>query len=254
MGGVSVAVCQRGGDRVDVLLVIARPGLVARQLGDPVGDRPAVLVLGLVGADHPQLALAEALELGGDVVRGLLVVVGDRQVLRGRHSAGQGAFGGCDSGDLAFGGVADGVGRTRGGDVVGRLALDVGIDDGLGQLGYLAQDALQHLLLLGENRRGHTGGLVIADRAREPLDRRVRGDLERLSGAGVLGVLEHLLLAAGAAEEIQRRLVEGDGLPNDVLPEADDGHERVRALAERLQAATDTSGVLTRLAEVRLQT
>ena len=97
------------------------------------------------------------------------------------------------------------------------------------------------------------GGLVVADGAGQALERRVGGDLQRLGGAGVLGVLEHLLLAAGAAQEIERRLAERERLADDRLDDADDRHQRVAALPSALQAAPDAVGVVARLAQVRLQ-
>ena len=150
-------------------------------------------------------------------------------------------------------GLASGVGGTGGGDVVRGLALDVGTHDGVGQLRDLAHDALEHLLLVGADRRGQRGGLIVADGPRQALDRRVGGDLQGLGGAGVLGVLQDLLLAAGAAQEIERRLAERERLPDNGPGEAGDRHQRVGAVAETIEPVTDASGVLARLAEVRLQ-
>ena len=101
-------------------------------------------------------------------------------------------------------------------------------------LGISRRMRCEHLLLVGADRRGQLGGLVVADGAGEALERRVGGDLQRLGGAGVLGVLEHLLLAAGAAQEVERRLAQRERLTDDGLDDADDGHQRVGALAERL--------------------
>ena len=55
----------------------------------------------------------------------------------------------------------------------------------VGELRDLTQDPLKHLLLIAEDRRRQLGRLVVADRAREALQRRVGGDLERLGRVGV---------------------------------------------------------------------
>jgi hypothetical protein len=92
--------------------------------------------------------------------------------------------------------VAGDVGGAGGADVVGRVALDLGADNGVGQLGDLPQDPLEHLLLVVENRGCQGRGLIVTDRTSQLLDSRVGRDLQRLGGARVPGVLEDLLLAA----------------------------------------------------------
>ena len=86
----------------------------------------------------------------------------------------------------------------------------------------------------------------------EPLERGVGRDLEGLGRAGVLGVFEHLLLAAGAAQKVERRLAEREHLAGR-LDRADDHHQRVGALVQLLQSARDALGVVARLVEVRLE-
>ena len=235
---------------------------------DAAEDRRAVAVRALVRVDLGQLALREPGQLAGDLLRGERLVVGDREVAvggpgtvglplgagDGRRLArlARGALG--RGGRLAAGvlgrlaGLAHGVGGTRGRDVIGALALDIGAHHRLGQLGDLAQQALEHLLLVGADRRGQLGRLVVADRPCQALDRRVGRDLQALAGASVLGVLEHLLLAAGAAQQVERRLAQRERLPDDRLDGADYGHHGIRALAELLQAALDALRVLARLA------
>ena len=137
--------------------------------------------------------------------------------------------------------------------LVGRIALDVGAHDGPGELRDLAQDPLEHLLLVGADRGGQLRGLLVADGAREALDRRVGRDLQRLGGAGVLGVLEHLLLAAGTADEIERRLGQRQRLPGDGLGDAAQELQRVAALAQLAQPRLHALGVVAGLAQVRLE-
>ena len=78
-------------------------------------------------------------------------------------------------------------------------------------------------------------------------------DLQRLGGAGVLGVLEHLLLAAGPADEIERRLGQRQRLPGDALGDAAQELQRVAALAQLAQPRLHALGVVARLTQVRLQ-
>ena len=87
----------------------------------------------------------------------------------------------------------------------------------------LAKDAVEHLLLVGADGGRKARGLLVVDVAREALDGRVRRDLQGLGRTRVLGVLEDLLLAAGAAHEIDRRLAERQRLADHGLGEADDG-------------------------------
>ena len=89
--------------------------------------------------------------------------------------------------------------------------------------------------------------------AGEALERRVGGDLQRLGGAGVLGVLEDLLLAAGAAQQVDRRLADRERLADDGLGETEDRAERAAAAAERLAPATDALGMVARLAQMGLE-
>src|SRR6202012_4838581 len=105
------------------------------------------------------------------------------------------------------------------------------------------QDAGEHLLLVSKDAVSEIGRLDVADRACEPLDRGVGRDLQRLGGAGVLGVLEDLLLTAGAAHQIKRGLAERQRLTECTLPEVKDGREGVRTLIERVEAIPDALGM-----------
>jgi hypothetical protein len=134
-----------------------------------------------------------------------------------------------------------GIRGTGLGDVVGRIVLDVGADHGSGELGQLAHDPLEHLLLVGADRGGQLRRLLVADERGELLDRGVGRDLQRLGGAGVLGVLEHLLLAAGAAQEIERGLAQRERLRDSGLGQIDDRRQRIGAAAESSARAATRS-------------
>jgi hypothetical protein len=96
-------------------------------------------------------------------------------------------------------------------------------------------------------------GLTVADRAGQALERGVGGDLQRLGRARVLGVLEHLLLAAGAAQEVKRGLADGQHLAEHVLPEADHRRHRAGAGVQLAEPLRDRRGVPASLGEVLLQ-
>src|SRR3712207_3587993 len=95
--------------------------------------------------------------------------------------------------------------------------------------GALAQ-AREHLLLLGAVLRGERGRHLVGELDRELLERVVGSDLERLGRALVLGVLQQLLLAGVAAEQVDRALGKREDLADEAL---DDAHSRLdEALAD----------------------
>ena len=149
--------------------------------------------------------------------------------------------------------LADGVGRAGLRHVVGALAVELGAGHRVGQARDLPQETVEHLLLVSEYRVGQPLGLAVARDPREPGQGGVGGDLLRLGGARVLGVLEHLLLAAAAANEVDRRLGQRQPLPDHRLDQAETDLERVVALPELAQATLDALGVPASLAEVGLE-
>ena len=88
----------------------------------------------------------------------------------------------------------------------GFLGRRTGLTDNIGQLGDMSAEGARSSSAISQDRGRQVGGFLITDRAREPLDRRVSGDLKRLGGAGVLSVLENLLLATRTGQEIEWRL------------------------------------------------
>jgi hypothetical protein len=273
LGAVLVGVGQHRADLRDGELVVAGPRLRPLQRADPVEDRGAVLVLALVRVDLREVDLRELGEPPDDLVGGQVVVAGDGQVVRGGDGALDGALGPRRARHLArlaggaarLGGAllrdvlgrlgrgARRVGGARGGDVVGAVPLDVGAHDGVRQLRDLAQHALEHLLLVGADRGREPRGGLVADGRREPLERGVGGDLERLGRGGVLGVLEDLLLAARAAKQVDRRLRQRERLRDHGLGEAEAGEQRVAAPVELADPGLDALGVVARLPQVLLE-
>ena len=145
------------------------------------------------------------------------------------------------------------VSRARLGDVVGALAVELRPRHGVGETRDLLQQPVEHLLLVSEHRLGEPLGLGVTRGAREPDKRGVGGDLQRLRRAAVLGVLEHLLLAPGPANEIERGLGQRQRLADEALERAQTGLERVVALPQLAQPDLDALGVPPRLAKVALQ-
>src|SRR4051812_31839141 len=259
---VVVALGQDGAHLVGRQLVVPGPRLVALERVDAIEDGRAALVPALVGGDLGELDLRQVGETPDDLLGGQGVVARDGEVLLGRHGALGAALGVRHAGDLAglAGGPlglrprrADGIRRSGVGHAIARLPADVGPDDGLGELRDLAQHALEHALLVAADRRRQPCRLVIGDRAGQPLERRVGGDLEGLGGARVLGVLEDLLLAARSAQQVERGLAERYGLADDALDEADGGCQWIAAAAEVLQPRVDAARVVARLVEMALE-
>src|SRR5439155_20202166 len=102
----------------------------------------------------------------------------------------------------------------------------------LGQLWDLPQDPVEHLLLISPDGVGEGLCRLVADRARQTLDGDVGGDLQGLGRARVLDVLEDFLLSSRAADEVERRVSQGQCLPNDALDEANARLYRAAALSE----------------------
>src|SRR3954451_12035181 len=273
LDAILVGLAERGLNVAGGELVIARPRLVAPQRADASQHGRAVLVAALVGIDLGEIDLRQLGELADDLVRRELVIARDRQVRLGGDGALGLALGLRDARDLAGlarralrrrarlarragGGLAGrthAVSGARLGHVIGRVVLDVGADDGLGELGQLTHDALEHLLLVLADRGRQFRGLPVADQARELLQRRVGRDLQRLGSAGVLGVLEHLLLAARTADEIDGRLGQRERLTDHRLGEAAEDLQRVAALPQLAQSLLHALGVIARLAQVLLK-
>src|SRR4051795_10782725 len=87
LGALVVALGQDGLHLGGGQLVIAGPRLVAAQRVDAAEDGAAVLVAALVRVDLAQVDLGQVGQPAYDLVRGELVVAGDRQVALGRHGA-----------------------------------------------------------------------------------------------------------------------------------------------------------------------
>ena len=137
---------QNGPDLGSSQLVIPGPRLVAAQACDSTEDRGAILVLALIGIDLRQVDLRERGELGGDLLGRQAVIARDRQIISSGDSALDLTFdlgharylAGLPSGALGRGhglahggfgrraGLLDRLARPGGGDVIGRLALDLG--------------------------------------------------------------------------------------------------------------------------------
>ena len=94
------------------------------------------------------------------------------------------------------------AGALRGGDL--------GFDDGFGEARDLLLQVGAHALLLAQDLAREFLRVAVADRLRERLDAAVGGDLLGLAGVLGLGVLQVLLLGAGAADRVQRALRERD--------------------------------------------
>ena len=139
------------------------------------------------------------------------------------------------------------------GHVVGAVPVELRACHGVGQAWDLLQQPVEHPLLVPEHGLGQTLGLGISGAACESGQRGVGGDLEGLRGARVLGVLEHLLLAAGSANQVERGLGQRQGLPDEALQGTESDLERVAALTQLGQPDLETLGVPPRLLKVGLQ-
>jgi hypothetical protein len=132
-------------------LVIAGPRLRAPQRGDAAHDRRAVVVLALVGVDLGEVDLGELGELAHDLLGAQRVIARDREILLGGDRTfdlpldlrGAGNLARLPSRSLDVGlrlarrplDLVRGVCRTGLADVVGRLTLDVGMNDRVGEFG-----------------------------------------------------------------------------------------------------------------------
>src|ERR1700733_1878178 len=139
------------------------------------------------------------------------------------------AFGGGCA--FRFGFVRSGSFGTCLGGCFGALrGRDLGLHDGFGEDRDLALEEAGHALLLTADRACELGGCGVAERFGERLDRDVGRDLLVLVGVLALGVLEHLLLLAGAADGVQRPLCGGCRATDDLHCGAGAFGERVEAL------------------------
>src|SRR4051812_17533881 len=287
-GGVLVGVAQRRADLLDVLVVVAGPRLVLGQRLHALEDGRAGVVGALVRRHGGELLLREAAEALDDVGRVEVVIAGDRRLgggggrgarrrararrrpgarpragararaagRRARASAAGGARRPAGGLRRRAGRLAHSVGRPGRRRVERRPALDVRAGDRVGQLrDLLVEQAVEHAPLVGEDVGRELRGLAVAVRGGEPLDRRVRRDLERLGRAVVLGVLEHLLLAARPAHQVERRLAEGERLADEGLGQPDPGLQRVAAglRLQRVGALAHALGVAAGLLEMLLE-
>ena len=219
-----------------VMLVVAVERLGALERLDAREHAAAVAVAPLVGGDGAQLVLAEAVQALDDLVGGEVVVAGDRQVaLAGRRAADL-ALDGLRAGDAAglLGACAPWprrAGRALAVSPSSRTCRPRRSRSGRRSASRRPAPAPSRASARGSARAGRRacappgrGGGRRARRsssspiaARRRLERVVGRDLERLGRALVLGVLEQLLLAAAAAQQVDRALGEREHLADEGL-------------------------------------
>jgi hypothetical protein len=105
---------------------------------------------------------------------------------------------------------------------------------------------------LGPDGVGKGLGNLIANSARQPLDRGVGGDLQSLSRTCVLRVLENFLLSSPATDEVKRRLTENKRLPDNPLHQPNAGMYGAAAPSELIEPAPhDLNGHASHEDEIR---
>ena len=131
--------------------------------------------------------------------------------------------------------------------------MHIGADNRVGELRDLAHHAGQHLLLVGADRGRELGGRFIPHRTGQVLERGIGRDLECLGRARILRVLQHLLLATAAPQQVKGHLGQRERLRQRVLRPAHRGLERVATRAEIGHTAIDATCVIAGLAQMLLQ-